>query len=167
MKLSILALLSLTSTFDSIPIEMLPSEYPKSTTTLGKVPFSSSGYKDGHLRIYHEQLRDDVFVPIYQVLPAFILVEDGERLNKTCTSFHLECRQLLSMGSTVEEVLGDDVLDVTGIAEPSALPTSHKFTQWAIRFLMTFGETHWDFKLASVYCLFHLMRVRHILRCLR
>ena len=128
-----------------------------------ELPFPNSTYAEGHLRIYQEKLKDDVFIPIYQVLPVNIAVEGSETLNRTCTSFYIECRQHLSRGATAEEVLGDDVLDVTSLAKPSALSDAHQFTQWAIRFLTTFGETTWDFKLASIYCLFHLMRVRSIL----
>ena len=143
-------------------MEMVQSEYlvsPTSPTLFGNIPLPSAANVDGHLRVYQEQLKDDVYVPIWQVLPINIVVGEGERMNQTCTSFYLECRQLLSAGATAEEVIGDDVLDVTGLAEPNALPDSHKFTQWAIGFLMTFGETTWDFRIASAYCLFHLMRV--------
>ena len=133
--------------------------------SIGISTFPSNVCANGYLNVYQEQRKENALIPIHQVLPMNFADED--QMSRTCTSFYSRCREALANGGIPEYVLGNDVLDVTGILDPSTLGEADPFTQWAIQFLQTFGESAWTLNLASVYCLYHLMRVCTIVLSLR
>ena len=160
--------IALAQAFDSntllsfIPPNDTTTVTPSTPYQFGNLPFSSSVFANGYVRLYQEYQRKNFHVPLHQILPMNLIIED--RLSRACMTQYLQCRQFVAEGMDMESVVGDDRLDVTPLLNPGALETVHPFTQWIIQYVETFSLPErildWRFKLGCVYCLFHLLRVR-------
>jgi hypothetical protein len=115
---------------------------------------------NGSLRVCVRQENKTFQLPLYQILPTNLDIRD--LASAQCLSHLYKCRDSIAQGVQIEQVIGSDFIDVTAIVNPQALGDVHPFTQWIIHYFATFGihnEINWPFKLATVYCWFHLMRV--------
>lgn len=111
------------------------------------------------LRIYDEQTRTHLYTAMHQMLP--LNSASQQQINKPCVLQYLHCRERLTQGVSIEDVLGPELLDLTCLIAPATVQYTHPFTSWIIGYIDAFspsGGLDWSFRLASIYCVFHLFR---------
>ena len=96
-------------------------------------------------------------IPTHRIMPHYFFDEDSSKLG--CTEFYIECRRAVAHGAEPDKILGDAVLDVSGLVNGDSLKDSSRLSKWAIMFTMNFGDCAWQLQLAFAYFAFHLMRV--------
>ena len=132
----------------------------KAEIPLGAMPLDVTG-SGTSFQIHEYGHEENTIIPAHRILPHQFFDDDSTKLG--CTEFYLECRRALAQGTNPDEVLGDPMIDVSGIVHGQIIEHSQRFSKWAVMFMLNLGDCSWEVQLAFAYCAFHLMRVS--IRC--
>ena len=128
----------------------------KAEIPLGAMPLDVTG-SGRSFQIHEYGHEENTIIPTHRILPHHFFDDDSTKLG--CTEFYLECRRALAQGTNPDEVLGDPLIDVSGIVHGQIIEHSQRFSKWAVMFMLNLGDCSWEVQLAFAYCAFHLMRV--------
>lgn len=112
------------------------------------------------VQVYEDNKEENIFIPMYRMMPHTFF--DDESASMGCTKFYADCRHLIARGKDINDVLGQPVLDVSGLVNTHQIESSNPLSRWAVAFTLNLGRSCWQFQLANTYFVFHLMRVRTV-----